>query len=480
MKKIILTAIAIASISFSNAQTKKHDWNVGLHFGTQEYSGDMGSEFFSFSEHAAYGVSLSKYLTPWWDVQGMVTFSNLDFSDSLSSFEAKFLDFNIMAKLKFNNGKWLKENSFFQPYLFIGLGDGISIADHYTQNSGNLSVDVNALGGIGFNFAVSERLGINLMTKYTYMWNDELDNRVDPADKFQDQALMTTIGLTYNFSAKKDTDNDGVVDKEDKCPTVFGLAKFAGCPDTDADGVEDSKDECPKTPGTLNGCPDMDKDGIADKDDACPTTAGIAKFAGCPDTDGDGIEDSKDGCPTVAGTVNGCPDTDKDGVIDAKDKCPTVAGTINGCPDTDKDGIADVDDKCPTIAGIKANGGCPEIKEETKQVMTKAMEGLFFKSGSSVIQRRSYVVLDNVAKIMNENPSYKLKIEGHTDNTGNEAKNLQLSKDRAAAAKAYLVKKGVSASRLTSEGYGITKPRADNTSAKGRALNRRVEFTIEF
>ena len=138
------------------------------------------------------------------------------------------------------------------------------------------------------------------------------------------------------------------------------------------------------------------------------------------------------------------------------------------------------EDKCPNIAGIKENKGCPAIKEETKQVMTKAMEGLFFKSGSSVIQRRSYVVLDNVAKIMNENPSYKLKIEGHTDNTGNEAKNLQLSKDRAAAAKAYLVKKGIDVSRLTSEGYGITQPRADNASAKGRALNRRVEFTIEF
>ena len=195
MKRIILSAIAIATISFSNAQSKKYDWNLGLHFGTQEYAGDMGSEFFSFSEHAAYGVSLSKYLTPWWDVQGMVTFSNLDFSDSLSSFEAQFLDFNIMAKFKFNNGKWLKEDALFQPYLFIGLGDGISFADHYTQNSGNLAVDVNALGGIGFNFQVSERLGINLMTKYTYMWTDELDNREDPADKFQDQALMTTFRI---------------------------------------------------------------------------------------------------------------------------------------------------------------------------------------------------------------------------------------------------------------------------------------------
>ncbi len=480
MKKIILLGIALATFTFANAQTKAKDWNVGLHFGTQEYLGDMDDEFFTFEQHGAYGVSLSKYLTPWFDVMGMVTYSNLDSKDSLSSFEAKFLDFNLMAKMKLNNGKWLKESSFIQPYIFLGFGDAVSWADHYTQNRKNMSVDVNLLGGAGINFAVSERIGINLMSKYTYMWTDQLDNRVSDVRNFQDQALMTTIGLNYNFTGKKDSDNDGVYDKDDKCPTVFGLAKFAGCPDTDADGVEDSKDDCPKVAGTLNGCPDTDKDGIADKDDSCPTVAGIAKFNGCADTDGDGVEDSKDACPTVAGTLNGCPDSDKDGVADSKDACPQVFGTINGCPDTDKDGIIDSEDKCPKVAGIAANGGCPAIKEETKKVLATAMEGLFFNSGSAVIQRKSYSVLDNVAQIMNANPSYKLNIEGHTDNTGNEAKNLQLSKDRAAAAKTYLINKGVDASRLSSQGFGIVNPRADNKTAAGRKLNRRVEFKVAF
>lgn len=480
MKKIILSALAFATFGLGNAQTKKHDWNVGIHFGTQEYSGDMGSEFFTFTQHGAYGVSVSKYLTPFWDIQGMITLSNMDFTDSVSSFESRFIDFNVMAKFKINNGKWLKETSWFQPYLFIGLGDGISKADHYTKNSSNISVDVNALGGIGVNFAVNERIGINLMSKYTYMWNDNFDNRDDVGNNYEDQALMTTVGLTYNFTGRKDSDNDGVYDKEDKCPTVFGLAKFGGCPDTDADGVEDAKDDCPKLAGTLNGCPDTDKDGVADKDDSCPETPGLAQFGGCPDTDGDGVEDSKDECPKLAGTLNGCPDNDKDGIADKNDPCPEVAGTLNGCPDTDGDGVADKDDKCPEVAGIKQNAGCPEIKEETKKVMTKAMEGLFFNSGSAVIQRKSYAVLDNVAKIMNENPSYKLEIKGHTDNTGNEAKNLQLSKDRAAAAKEYLIKKGVESSRLSSEGFGVTQPRADNKTAAGRKLNRRVEFTIQF
>ena len=66
-----------------------------------------------------------------------------------------------------------------------------------------MSVDVNLLGGVGINFVVSERLGINLMSKYTYMWNDKFDNRTSKGGDFNDQALMTTIGLNYNFIRNK-------------------------------------------------------------------------------------------------------------------------------------------------------------------------------------------------------------------------------------------------------------------------------------
>ncbi len=81
-----------------------------------------------------------------------------------------------------------------------------------------------------------------------------------------------------------DTDKDGVIDSEDKCPTVAGLKEFDGCPDEDGDGVEDSKDNCPTEKGlkTLNGCPDMDGDGVADKDDKCKDKPGTAENNGCP------------------------------------------------------------------------------------------------------------------------------------------------------------------------------------------------------
>ncbi len=267
-----------------------------------------------------------------------------------------------------------------------------------------------------------------------------------------------------NFGYKlpiKDKDGDGIADDKDDCPTVMGLAAFNGCPDSDGDGIKDSEDVCPSTPG-------------------------LAKFKGCADTDGDGVPDNLDKCPGEAGTVVGCPkkadDKDGDGVEDSKDECPEKAGLAkyNGCPDTDGDGISDNKDKCPEVAGIAKNNGCPEINEEDKKVLTEAMEGLFFKSGSSIIERKSYPVLDNVAKIMLAHPEYKLEISGYTDNTGKASSNLKLSKARAAAAKAYFIKDGVNGSRMTSEGYGIENPRATNETAEGRALNRRVEFKVKF
>ena len=81
---------------------------------------------------------------------------------------------------------------------------------------------------------------------------------------------------------------------------------------------------------------------------------------------------------------------------------------------------------------------------------------------------------------MKENKEYNLIINGHTDNVGSDESNKILSEKRAAAVKAYLINKGVEASRLKSFGWGEEKPTADNNTAAGRTLNRRVEFIVEF
>ena len=92
--------------------------------------------------------------------------------------------------------------------------------------------------------------------------------------------------------------------------------------------------------------------------------------------------------------------------------------------------------------------------------------------------QKSYKVLDDVAAVLKSYPYYSLDLRGHTDSQGDEKMNHDLSHNRAKACYDYLISKGIAASRLTSEGFGETKPIADNMNAAGRALNRRVEFDL--
>ncbi len=178
--------------------------------------------------------------------------------------------------------------------------------------------------------------------------------------------------------------------------------------------------------------------------------------------------------------MKGCPDTDGDKVSDKDDKCPTRAGTValQGCPDRDGDGIADDDDRCPQDAGPKSNGGCPVPKAEEIQSINVSAKSIQFVTGSDKIQTGSYGTLDNIASLMLKYPNTRWSIEGHTDNVGKEAKNLALSKSRAASVKNYFISKGVGAERLDSEGYGQIRPIADNKTAAGRTENRRVEIKL--
>ncbi|MFL5347472.1 MAG: OmpA family protein [Hyalangium sp.] len=289
-----------------------------------------------------------------------------------------------------------------------------------------------------------------------------------------------------------DDDNDGVKNRADTCPLQGGRVDAQGCPvkDADKDGVLDPDDRCPTVAGeaALQGCPDADKDGIEDAADQCPAQAGVAQFQGCPDTDKDGLKDSEDKCPTEAGPKErqGCPvrDSDKDGLIDEQDSCPNEAGLpeLKGCPakDTDNDGVADHLDNCPSEAGPADNQGCPAQQKQLVAIQQGRIEikdTVYFNTAKATIQKRSFKLLDQVAKLLTEHPELaKVRIEGHTDNAGKPQANLALSQRRAEAVREYLIKKGVAAERLEAKGYGQEKPIAPNTTAKGRATNRRVEF----
>ncbi|ULQ55422.1 OmpA family protein [Flavihumibacter rivuli] len=280
--------------------------------------------------------------------------------------------------------------------------------------------------------------------------------------KYYNQNIQA--GLKFRLFGKHvlpDSDGDGVLDKDDQCPGVVGLARYQGCPipDTDKDGVNDEEDKCKDVPGLTRygGCPipDTDKDGINDEDDKCKDVPGIAKYGGCP-----------------------IPDTDKDGINDEEDKCPNEPGTAqyNGCPipDRDNDGVNDNEDRCPDIAGDPNNGGCPTLEASKFNA-----SNVQFATGSATLTAGAKKELDKAARILTEQyPQLKLEIGGHTDNTGKAETNRTLSQKRAEAVRAYLVKKGVTEDRMSAVGYGPDQPIDDNATKEGRAKNRRVEFKV--
>ena len=147
-------------------------------------------------------------------------------------------------------------------------------------------------------------------------------------------------------------------------------------------------------------------------------------------------------------------------------------------PDTDGDGLNDEEDKCPTRPGPVSNQGCPVIAKEIIEKINFAAKNVFFSTGSYKLLPKSFKSLDEVVNIMKADESLRIDIDGHTDAQGSDESNQVLSDNRAGAVKNYLTDKGVDASRLKSTGYGETKPVADNTTAAGRAKNRRTEMSV--
>jgi outer membrane protein OmpA-like peptidoglycan-associated protein len=215
-----------------------------------------------------------------------------------------------------------------------------------------------------------------------------------------------------------------------------------------------------------------------------------------PDRDKDGILDAEDACPDVPGVktddpkTNGCPpDRDKDGIIDTEDACPDVPGVktddpkTNGCPpDRDKDGIIDAEDACPDVPGVKTDdpktNGCPPARIEAGEI--KITQQVKFKFDSAIILPESDLILSAVATIMREHPEIeRVRVEGHTDDKGTDAYNMTLSARRAASVVKWLLKHGTEKSRLSSKGYGRSRPLDTNGTDEGRQNNRRVELHIE-
>lgn len=287
---------------------------------------------------------------------------------------------------------------------------------------------------------------------------------------------------TGGFVLAQDQDRDGIEDKVDKCPDKAedfdGFEDDDGCPDldNDGDGIGDEADSCPDLAEDFDGfedadgCPDLDNDGdgIPDISDRCPSEP----------EDFDGVEDA-DGCPDIL------QDSDNDGVSDDLDRCPMKPEDVDGfqdedgCPDLDNDldGILDESDKCSnepeTFNGYMDEDGCPDERPIEEKFI---LRGVNFESGSSALTPDSYSVLDQVVRSLLAYPEVKVEVHGYTDSVGSSESNLVLSQKRAESVRTYLVNSGIAAERILAKGFGEADPVAPNTTAEGRADNRRIEF----
>jgi len=148
------------------------------------------------------------------------------------------------------------------------------------------------------------------------------------------------------------------------------------------------------------------------------------------------------------------------------DRPAEPAGPRGPCSDKDGDGVCDENDDCPdTPKGAYVNArGCWIV------------ENLLFDFDKSVIKSKYYKDLDEVVRVLNDNPYLNVEIQGHTCTIGTDRYNQRLSDRRAKAVRDYFIKKGISKERLSSIGYGEKKPAFSNQTRDGRRQNRRVEL----
>jgi outer membrane protein OmpA-like peptidoglycan-associated protein len=235
---------------------------------------------------------------------------------------------------------------------------------------------------------------------------------------------------------------------------VDGFEDHDGCADLDddADGLWDSVDACGSDPEDVDGfadddgCLDLDDDadGLRDADDMCPRRS----------EDSDGYQDH-DGCPE--------PDNDGDSVLDGRDLCRLEP--------EDRDQYQD-DDGCP-----EPGPGRTTVTVEGSRVLLS--DRIYFEDDADALRAVSAPMLDELSRVLPPLLRNKrLRVEGHTDDSGRPDLNLDLSYRRAKAVVEYLKARGVPADRLEHVGRGAQAPLAPNDTPEGRALNRRVELHL--
>lgn len=501
MRKTVLLAVAaFAAPLFLLAQPK---WEAGLSGGFTNYFGDFNLYFLPpWTETHPAGNAYVRYnLNHSWSIRGNYLYGKLSGNDSNYgsrkergfSFNSTFSEIALLAEWDAHGKYRFSENGFnniLSSYFFAGPCVGVfnTTTNYNIVNGQNPAVDINKIEadrdaanskpifagimGGGAKYDLNQQIFFNVEAGLRPTVNDLIDG-VSRAGNQRVFDWYFYIGLGAGIRivpGDPDTDRDGVADSRDECPKTIGLSQFNGCPDSDGDGVPDRLDACPNERGStaMRGCPfvDSDSDGVPDENDKCPNETGVALLFGCPDSDRDGISDYEDLCPDLAGSAEfkGCPNGQR-----------TVPPVLL---DKDQDGIEDQKDKCPDIAGRQEWQGCPEMDAADKKAIEIAAKNIQFEPNTDILTEEAKIALDRISAVLVRYPGHKVVIEAHTDNVGSESANQNLSERRASRSLEYLKQKGVSAQNLQAQGFGESRPLAENNSAEGRKLNRRVVVVI--
>ena len=310
--KLGITALALTVASSVFAQTTTNPWVIGVGAHGVNHVAQRGnfSNTFSFNnlKENLFGVSkysitppLSKLTVARSLGKGLV----IDWQTSVGNVDNKRFGMNKEFFLMTGLGLQFKaagllwdEESWFDPYLRVGANylrhDYTALMFPKTDTkSGEVKTAYNEDGdltGKANHFAVSTGAGINFWMTKNFGLGVQGDYVTTPVDKSNVANFwQASASLLFRFG-NTDKDKDGILDKDDACPEIPGIAsadpQFNGCPDTDGDGVFDKVDKCIDVAGPVEneGCPwpDTDGDGVLDKDDACPTVFGLAQYQGCP------------------------------------------------------------------------------------------------------------------------------------------------------------------------------------------------------
>jgi OOP family OmpA-OmpF porin len=441
MKKITIVALfmgvatAFGQVTAPSFNRLSIDAQIGVNNATRTYTPGYGDGF----SLASFEVGARFMPNATFGLMGTIGFDGFNASKVSLPFKSKIIRGNVQVAVNlanaFNFYEWTEK---FSLLAHTGIGFGV-----FNSDASSADVTAHMMAGVTPQYKLSNKLSLNVdlsivgNASQARTFDGNSGNGVGGLS----QAFFTgRVGVSYylgRFDQHSDWSPTRGVTMDDMQMMRAEMEKMKkGMKDDDGDGVPNYLDKEPATPaGNV-----VDMQGVTDPNRM---------------------------------------DTDKDGIADSFDDCPEEEGKFaaNGCPDMDGDGVADKDDKCPNVAGVASNNGCP-VSTNQKVVMDAEVGTVYFEVGKSAMSMKEAAKVSKIIDMMNSNPTYSVILKGHADKIGSFDLNQQLSDDRAAAVKKYMIQKGIDPLRITAVAYGSSFPLSTDNTSKSRANNRRVEFEV--